>query len=331
MIQHTAPTFPPARLPGRGPGWYRGDPHVHSTRSDGELTPAELVAAARAAGLDFLAATEHNAPMAAGSWAGLGGDDLLVLLGEEVTTATGHWLALGLRPGRLADWTHRVGDPAFAEVLRGVRAEGGLCVAAHPHAPYPGGELMYPLESFDAVEVWNGQWSGDLPWQADNEASLAEWGRRLGADTLAGRPGWQPAVGSSDTHLPGRLGTPQTVVHAEELSAPAVLAALRAGRSWIAESAAVQLEFTAEAAGRSAAVGERLRTAGAPVELALRLSGVPDGSTVHFRTRRGRAHRAPADALLRWHTDAAESGFVRIEVRRPDGRPAALTNPVLLG
>ncbi|QKW18330.1 CehA/McbA family metallohydrolase [Kitasatospora sp. NA04385] len=320
--------YPPTRLPGRGPGWYRGDLHVHSVHSDGELTPAELAVAARAVGLDFLATTEHNAAAAPGRWGEVGGDDLLVLLGEEVTTGTGHWLALGLEPGRLADWRHRLGEAAFDEALRAVRAAGGLCVAAHPHAPYPGGELMYPLESFDAVEVWNGQWSSALPWNADNEAALAEWGRRLGAGVRSGRP--QPAVGSSDTHLPGQLGVPQTVVHAEELSVPAVLAAVRAGRSWIAGTAAVQLEFTAEAAGRTAGIGERLATGGRPVDLAVRLSGVPDGSTVHFRTEAGRAHRAPADELVRWSTDAGRTGFVRVEVRGPDGRAVALTNPVLL-
>ncbi|GLW70853.1 hypothetical protein Kpho02_31520 [Kitasatospora phosalacinea] len=320
--------YPPTRLPGRGPGWYRGDLHVHSVHSDGELTPAELAAAARAAGLDFLATTEHDAPTAPGSWGEVGGDDLLVILGEEVTTGTGHWLALGLAPGRLVDHRHRAGEAAFERELRGVRAAGGTCVAAHPHAPYPGGELMYPLGAFDAVEVWNGQWSADLPWNADNEAALAEWGRRLGAGARTGR--WQPAVGSSDAHLPGQLGTPQTVVHAEELSTPAILAAVRAGRSWIAGSAAVQLEFTAEAAGRTAGIGERLATAGRPVDLAVRLSGLPGGCTVHFRTERGKEHRAPAAAELHWRTDAAATAFVRVEVRRPDGWPVALTNPVLL-
>lgn len=33
---------------------------------------------------------------------------------------------------------------------------------------------MYPYQGFDVVEVWNGQWSSDVPWQADNEAALAE-------------------------------------------------------------------------------------------------------------------------------------------------------------
>ncbi|MGW4383948.1 CehA/McbA family metallohydrolase [Kitasatospora sp. NPDC004531] len=302
--------------------WYRGDCHVHSVHSDGELTPAELAARARAAGLDFLAVTEHNRAAPPGAWDGLGSDDLLILRGQEVTTRTGHWLALGLRPGQLVDWRHRVGEPAFRRALREVRAAGGLCVAAHPHAPYPGGDLMFPLEEFDAVEVWNGEWRSDRPWNADNDAAHAEWGRRLAAGVRAGH--WQPALGNSDTHLEGQLGTPQTVVHAEELSAPAILAALRAGRSWIAESAAVRLEFTAEAGGRRAGVGECLETGGRPVELRLEVAGVLDPQ-VRVHTERGKARWEPG---LR--TDAAETSFVRVEVRHGDGRTAALTNPILL-
>ncbi|MFF0295262.1 CehA/McbA family metallohydrolase [Kitasatospora sp. NPDC004614] len=306
----------------RGAGWYRGDCHVHTVHSDGELTPAELAAAARAAGLDFLIVTEHNCPAPPGTWDGLDGDDLLILPGQEVTTRTGHWLALGLRPGQLVDWQHRVGEPAFRRALREVRAAGGLCVAAHPHAPYPGGDLMFPLESFDAVEVWNGEWTSDRPWNADNEAAHAEWGRRLAAGVHAGH--WQPALGNSDTHLAGQLGTPQSVVFAEQLSAPAILAALRAGRSWIAESATVELELTAEADGRRAGIGEHLATAGRPVELRLRLSGVPD-PRVRVHTERGKADWAAGRS-----TSAAETSFVRVEVRHPDGRMAALTNPILL-
>ncbi|MEV7122311.1 CehA/McbA family metallohydrolase [Kitasatospora griseola] len=302
--------------------WYRGDCHVHSVHSDGELTPAELAAAARAAGLDFLAVTEHNRAARAGTWDRLGGEDLLILLGQEVTTRTGHWLALGLRPGQLVDWRHRVGEPPFRRALREVRAAGGLSVAAHPHAPYPGGDLMFPLEAFDAVEVWNGAWASDRPWNADNAAAHAEWGRRLAAGVRAGH--WQPALGNSDTHLAGQLGTPQTVVFADGLSAPAILAALRAGRSWIAESAAVHLEFTAEADGRAAGVGEHLATAGRPVELRLELAGVADPQ-VRVHTERG---KAPWEAGRR--ISAAETCFVRMEVRHPDGRTAALTNPILL-
>ncbi|MEY9871504.1 hypothetical protein ABH931_000977 [Streptacidiphilus sp. MAP12-33] len=309
-----------------GAGWYRGDCHVHSVYSDGELTPDQLTAEALAAGLDFLATTEHNTAAAHGEWSAARAAGLLVVTGEEVTTRTGHWLALGIEAGEVVDWDYGVRDGALARHVAAVRRGGGLCVAAHPHAPYPSGDFMFPLECLDVVEVWNGRWSSDLPWNADNEAALAEWGRRIAGDLLAtGR--WQPAMGNSDAHLPGQLGTPQTVVHAASPTTPALLDGLRAGRSWIAESAAVQLDFTAEAAGRTAGVGETLDTGGSPVTVRVRVSGVEDGS-VRFHTERGKVHRAGLEA--RWTTSARESLFVRVEVRHPDGGMAALTNPIVL-
>ncbi|SEL18336.1 CehA/McbA family metallohydrolase [Streptacidiphilus jiangxiensis] len=320
-------------MPEAEPRWYRGDCHVHSVHSDGELTPARLAAAARAAGLDFLAATEHNSVSAHGAWAACASQDLLVLRGEEVTTRAGHWLALGLPPGELVEWDHRVGDRRIGRCLAQVRAGGGVSVAAHPHAPYPGGTFMYPYAGLDVVEVWNGPWTSDRPWQADNEAALAEWGRSLAEGIDAGR--WRPAMGNSDTHLEGQIAVPHTVVRAEELSATAVLDAIRTGRSWIADSAAVELSCTAVAdGGRSAGIGERLEAGRDAVTVRAHLRGVPSGA-VSFHTDRGRMHRealpASGAGSVEWRTGAAEAAFVRIEVRRPDGAMAALTNPVVLG
>ncbi|WP_329362942.1 CehA/McbA family metallohydrolase [Streptomyces sp. NBC_00669] len=324
--------FPPVRAVGRGAAWYRGDCHVHSVRSGGgELTPEELAVRARAAGLDFIATTEHNSAAAPGVWGHLAADDFLIVLGEEVVTKTGHWLALGIDPGQVVDWNHQVRDGLVDRCLDQVHRVGGLCVAAHPHAPYPSGDFMFPFRGFDVVEVWNGLWTSDQPWNADNEAALAEWGRGLAADLRTGS--WRPAMGNSDTHLEGQIGIPHTVVFAEELSTQAVLAAIRAGRSWIAGSADVDVSFTAGADGRVAGVGERLATQGRPVEVRAAVRGVPT-ATVSFHTDRGKVHRAslPDDGpgVVRWETTAEDSAFVRVEVRHPDGAAAALTNPIIL-
>ncbi|MFD6721425.1 hypothetical protein [Streptomyces sp. NPDC060131] len=72
-------------------------------------------------------------------------------------------------------------------------------------------------------------------------------------------------MGNSDTHVEGQIGIPHTVVFAEELSTAAILAGIRAGRSWIAESADVEVSFTAHADGRVAGVGEQLTTRGGQV------------------------------------------------------------------
>ncbi len=319
-------------MAGRGKGWYRGDCHVHSQFSHGgELAPSQLTAAAREGRLDFIAITEHNNADSHDAWGTLAGDDLLVILGQEITTRTGHWLALGLEPGQVVDWHYGVRDDLVNLSVDRVHQAGGLCVAAHPYAPYPSGTFMYPFAGFDAVEVWNGRWTSDLPWNADNEAALAEWGRTLASDICQGR--WRPAIGNSDTHLDGQIGIPHTVVLADELATHAVLAGIRAGRSWIAESARVQLSFTVSAGDRSAGIGERLGAGCEPATVRVETRGVPSG-TVSFHTEQGRVHSEPLStsgaATLEWRTSTVEAAFVRIEVRHPTGDMAALTNPIIL-
>ena len=326
------PQFPPSRVAGRGRGWYRGDCHVHSARSHGaELTPEQLAAAARASGLDFMAITEHNTADTHGAWGRLAGDDLLVILGQEATTQTGHWLALGVRPGQVVEWRYGLRHDVIGQHVTQVHQAGGLCVAAHPHAPYAGGVFTYPFDQFDAVEVWNGLWSSDRPWNADNNAAVAEWGRTLAAGIRSGR--WLPAIGNSDTHLDGQIAIPHTVVLADELSTSAVLAGIRAGHSWIAGSTAIDLSLHARAGERSAGIGDQLDTFGKPAVIQSVVSGVPSG-TVSFHTDRGTVHREslPGDGpcTIEWRTSAEESAFVRVELRQPEQQMAALTNPVIL-
>lgn len=313
--------------------WYRGDCHIHSSvySHAAELAPEELTADARTAGLDFVVTTEHNNAAGHKAWAELSGTDFLVLLGQEVVTRTGHWLALGLEPGQAVDGGYGVRDAVVERHLAEVHRVGGLCVAAHPHAPYPSGTFMYPYQGFDAVEVWNGPWTSDVPWQADNEAALAEWGRSLAAAVHGGR--WRPAIGNSDAHLKGQIGIPHTVVAAEEFTPHAILTGIRAGRCWIAGSADVRLTFTATAADRGAGIGDRLATDGAPTIAHVQVHGVPAGA-VSFHTEKGVAHRTElpnaGSGDVQWQTNAAESGFVRIEVRHSNGRMAALSNPIIL-
>jgi hypothetical protein len=224
-----------------------------------------------------------------------------------------------------------VRDDVLDRHLAPVRRAGGLCVAAHPHAPYPSGALMYPFDAFDVVEVWNGRWRSELPWNADNDAAVAEWGRGLAAGLHRGR--WQPAIGSSDAHLAGQLGRPHTVVLADELSTAAVLAGLRAGRSWIADSTAVELVFEVVAGDRRAGVGDRVHADGEPVVARLEVHGVPSGS-VSVHTEHGVVHReslpANGSGTVEWRFRGEDTGFVRVQVRHGDGSMAAITNPVLV-
>lgn len=332
LAEPATPRLPPTRAAGRGCGWYRVDCHTHSLLSrGGELTVAQLAAAARTAGLHAIASTEHNTTQAHSLWGPHAGGDLLVILGQEVVTTTGHWLALGLPAGQLIDWRYRARDETIGTHLDQVHQAGGLCVVAHPYAPYVSGSFMYPYRGFDAVEVWNGLWESHQPWNADNEVALAEWGRRLAAGIHYGN--WLPAVGNSDTHLAGQIGTPHTVVYAEQLSTDAVLAGIAAGRSWIAESSAITLSLTVSAGEHQVGIGQRLPTDGKPALVRVDVRGVPAG-TVSIHTDQGKVHHEtlPSNGsnTIEWRTSAAESTFLRVEVRHPTGHMAALTNPIIL-
>jgi hypothetical protein len=321
----------PERAAGRGRGWYRGDLHTHTVHSDGRRTPAELAAAARAAGLDFLASTEHNTTSANLGWGAHAGPDLLIIDGQEVTTRDGHWLAIGLGPGPVVDWRYRAADGALAPVLAGLHQRGGLAVAAHPFCPLPGCGWGFGYQGLDAVEVWNG------PWTPDDEATLATWDRTLAA---AGGGRFLAAVAGSDAHgEDDRVGRPHNVVLAEGLDRRSILDALAAGRCWLAGSAGVELGLAATAAGHTAGIGERLDVpAGHEVTVRLQVRGAAGGlarlcgpGAPVLETR-----LAGDRETVAWTTTAGPGAWARAEVRRRATAAAptemvALTNPVLLG
>ncbi len=235
-----APRYPPQTVPGRGRGWYRGDCHLHTVHSDGGRTLEQLAALARAAGLDFINSSEHNTSSAHPLLGPVAGDDLLVLTGEEVTTRNGHYLAIGLDPGEWIDWRYRARDDAFDRFAGQIRRAGGLVVPAHPYGGSLAGQWKFGYDNVDAIEVWNGRWT------LDDEASLLTWDNLLTGTARRGDGHWIPAMGNSDAHRdPDVVGLPQTVVLADGLDRRSIRAGLLAGRSWIAESAAVRLSFSA--------------------------------------------------------------------------------------
>jgi hypothetical protein len=340
------PAYPPQSVPGSGQRWYRGDSHLHTVYSDGKRLPEQVAAGARAAGLNFIMTTDHNTSSSHGVWGPLAGPDLLIVTGEEITTRNGHVLALGIPPGQFVDWRYRANEDVFAHIADSVRRSGGIVVPAHPYCPYVGCRWKFGYADADAVEVWNG------PWTIDDEITVETWDAML---VSYGRHGgrWLPAVGNSDAHSePQVIGMPQTVVLADTLSRDALLAGITAGRSYLAESSAVQLDLTATAGRRNAGMGARLPADPATqVTVSFTVAGVPNGVT-RLITDEGQTVQtslpAGGSGTLTWTTTPQLSAYVRGEVRHPlaDGTPgngtamgttpqlgpmAALTNPVWLG
>ena len=155
----------PARAPRSPPpaGELRGAWHVHTTRSDGRGTLAEVVREARAAGLQFVVVTDHNllTPEDAG-WH----DGVLVIEASEASSRFGHVVAVGV-PRALTR------EECGAEPLETIAALGGQAVLAHPYqarrpwsgwerAPWRGIEVVSSDTSWGEITVGRG-WSRLVP------------------------------------------------------------------------------------------------------------------------------------------------------------------------
>src|SRR5512136_1587792 len=128
--------------------WWKGNLHVHSTRSDGGKTPGELAALYAGAGYDFIVLTDH--------WVAGVPDDLprpsplTVLDGVELdsdggTGAIFHVVCIGCRSG----FSREMG---FEAGMAEARRQGAVLVLAHPL--WTGNSADDALRyGFDGVEV----------------------------------------------------------------------------------------------------------------------------------------------------------------------------------
>ena len=197
----------------------RIDLHVHSFFSaDGVSRPEDLIAAARAAGLNGFAITDHNTCDAVDYMISHGlmradgqpVDGMLVIPGIEVTTADGHLLCLGcVLPSSLK------GMPS-AEVCRLAQEAGGLAVAPHPYDLFRAGirESVLDTLPLDGLEVFNAA------------TTLKRHNRK--AYDYAMRRGL-PMTAGSDAHHAGAVGVACTILETEDFSVAGVLAAMREG------------------------------------------------------------------------------------------------------
>src|SRR5262245_53568515 len=115
----------------RGPDWYVGVVHAHTTESDGVLSVTDLIEQARSERLEFIAITDHN--NTTHQRVDLDRPDLLVITGEEVTTPNGHFNVWGLGGERdYVDFRLRAGDGALSTVMEHAQRRGALIGINHP-------------------------------------------------------------------------------------------------------------------------------------------------------------------------------------------------------
>ena len=188
------------------------DLHTHSFFSgDGVSSPEDLIAAARAKGLNGIAITDHNTCDAVNYLLetglmrldGLPVNDFLVLPGVEVTTADGHLLCIG------AELPYLKGKPA-REVCDIIHERGGLAIPPHPYDLFRAGIRFSTLETLpvDAIEVFN---AATTLRRYNRYAFKYAQLRKL------------PMTAASDAHHYAAVGTAYTIVNADDLSVKGIL------------------------------------------------------------------------------------------------------------
>ncbi|HYK35237.1 CehA/McbA family metallohydrolase [Alloacidobacterium sp.] len=347
---HETTSFADAPLR-EGPAWYRGDLHMHTAHSDGSCQsqggkkvpcPVFLTAeAASARGLDFIAVTDHNTTSHYDALRELQPyfDKLLFIPGREITTFWGHANLFG--PTDFVDF--RVGTtlPSMQVLFEQAQQVHAILSINHPNAPT--GEVCMgcgwtPKEPIDShlittIEAVNG---GDEEGQY---AGVSFWEKYLNQGYRV------TAIGGSDNHnalLPAgtknAIGSPTTVIYADNLSVASILDGIRKSHVFIDLSASRDrlLNVSAEDGGRKSLMGDALATpSGSTIKISAhvidcagyKLRFLLDGQSADALDRsitqsdQTIALTLPADGKKHW---------LRPDVITPEGKLVLLGNPIYL-
>jgi hypothetical protein len=221
--------------------WYRGDFHVHSVESgDASATFDQIVALARQQRLDFVNLSDHNTVSQHALAAAYlqAHPELLLLRGAEITTYAGHGNAVGLH----AYVDHRIGyrGRAIGGVLDDVAAQSAVFIVNHPKLDLGAVCIGCAWRHADTdwskvagIEIITGNWSigvsAFVPQVITMWDGLLDDGHRIAA------------IGGSDDHTAGQsegptgspIGSPTTLVLADQLSEAAIIDAIRHGRTMV--------------------------------------------------------------------------------------------------
>ena len=207
----------------QSPRWLAGDLHVHSTASDGKLSPNELGQMAKKKGLDFLAIADHNNYCENFNLPKIPG--LTFIPAVEWTHYKGHINFYGVNaPFENSFIANDLSE--MQELIQQVKDRGALISVNHPKCPLCP-YLWGDNNCFDMIEVWNG------PMRKANTDAIQWWHQFL----MDGRK--IPIVGGSDFHRKRhvvRMANPTTYVYSPSVSAEAIREAISKGHSYVTAS-----------------------------------------------------------------------------------------------
>ena len=219
----------------RGQPFFRGNLHGHSTHSDGEFDPVEVVGIYRSRGYDFTCLSDHlwkderfcaQSVLDSGTLA-LDGDGFITIPSAEIHcfgkryTRDGLWHILA--NGLPADFAMAGEDETAPELVDRALEAGAFVSIPHPEWYALSDAETMSVAKAHAVEVYN-------------HAAVLESGRGMGlaaADHLLNEGRRVSLVATDDSH--GRIddaGGGWVMVAADRLDADSIIEALKAGRHY---------------------------------------------------------------------------------------------------
>lgn len=222
---HSSPFDKPGRF-------WRGNLHCHSTKSDGKLTPSEVVAAYRSHGYDFIALTDHF--MAKFGWpvtdtSGFRDESFTTIFGAELHTGETdlgepwHFVGIGLP----LDFAPVRECESPAELARRAVEAGAFVGLAHPNRYSLTLEEALRIEAAQAIEIFN------YTTVTHNDRAESWWI----CDQLLARGRQMLAFGADDAHFnlrPDGFGC-WVQVKSPELDPDQLLLALKTGEFYTSQ------------------------------------------------------------------------------------------------
>ena len=172
------------------------DLHIHSEHSpDGRMALDEIVACARARGLQGVAVCDHDRALTE-TW---DTPDFLLIPGIELSTDRGHLLGLFV--------TEQIEARELGAAIDAVHACGGLAVMAHPFERSSDAQRLDAyLDRLDGIEVWNGRADRKNPQANAMACALAQ---------RAQKPAVRAALLRGATAVDGRRGKARYVAESQ--------------------------------------------------------------------------------------------------------------------
>ncbi|SNT49007.1 hypothetical protein SAMN05444672_1337 [Bacillus sp. OK838] len=237
--------------------WYKGDFHVHTDLTDGEMDDELAMSVCEKQGLDFLYATEHNIIMPSYQKG-----NTLIIPSMELTTPYGHYNIFGMK--EYVDFTTYLDESFNAErmdeLFSFVKEKGYLISVNHPFMRPWTNQINISLENIFTMEIMCD------PTFKSSKPSTLESLKFFDQLWLNGQKIW--GIGGSDSHLhpsktfpgskdPSIYGDPGTYVLCDGLSMKNLKDAIQKGRIYFSRFRELEIDIQNE--GKIIFVGDEVK------------------------------------------------------------------------